>query len=234
MTARSAVRMSARAERDAPAGPSRERILEAAFHLFSEHGFSRVTMRTVAEQVGLHNSSLFHHFRSKSEIARHVFDAVLERLLPLIEPLDGDDPASLDFFVERCLAVADHFLDQPDDARFVMRVILDPEVFLADYVDRLDTDDAAQPVVRLFSSLWTWLGRARESGAIRPVRVYQVTRNLMGVLVFEPAYSLGERQSDSDLSRMTATEFAERRRQRLLELEAFVRGALAPDPRTDR
>ena len=53
---------------------------------------------------------------------------------------------------------------------------------------------------------------------IRPVRIYQATRNLIGILVFEPTYG------SNDLVDPV------RRKSRRRELTAFVRGALAPEP----
>jgi AcrR family transcriptional regulator len=207
-----------------PPGHPRERVVEAALHLFAEHGFSRVTLRAIGTEVGLHNSSLFHHFRGKAEIAAAVFERVLGRLLPQIEPLLEDEPPSLDCFVERLVALGDHFLAEPDDARFLLRVILDPQVFAVDYVASVDESDTSNPLVQLFSSVWGWLDRARNAGAIRPVRISQATRNLMGMLLFEPVYGYGPIGP--------GPHEADRQRHRRLEIESFVRGALAPLPPT--
>ena len=54
-------------------------------------------------------------------------------------------------------------------------------------------------------------------GVIRPVRVYQTTRNLIGLLVFEPTYGSNDLDDPA------------RRKSRRRELTAFVRGALAPE-----
>lgn len=203
-------------------GP-RDRILDEARHLFAAHGFSRVTLRAIGARVGLHNSSIFHHFRGKAEIAQGVFDRVLERLLPLVEPIAGDDPPDLERFVERVVAVADHFTDEPEDARFLVRVFLDPDVFLKGYLDQVDPDNARNPVVRLFTLVWGWLDRARRAGVIRRVRVYQATRNLFGILLFEPVYGLTDSPDE-----WSDGELGERRQQRSIEVAAFVRGALEP------
>lgn len=77
----------------------RERILEAALSLFAEKGFDAVTLRAIGARVGLHNSSLFHHFRSKAEMAQVVFDRVLARVLPILEPLAEDDRPDLERFL---------------------------------------------------------------------------------------------------------------------------------------
>ena len=215
-------------EPDASPGP-RERVLEEALRLFAESGFSRVTLRAIGGEVGLHNSSLFHHFRSKAEIARDVFEGVLERLLPRVERLASDDPPELEHLIEVVLDVADHFRERPEDARFLMRVMLDPEVFLSAYVTEIDADDADQPVVQLFSAVWGWLDRAREAGVIRPVHVYQAARSLFGLMLFEPVYGFHELTEER-----SATEAGRRHEHRRNELEAFVRGAFTPLPDRQR
>ena len=60
---------------------SRDKILDAAEHLFARRGFAGIGLREVAEVAGLGKSSLFHHFRSKAEL----YAAVVGRILDLFE-----------------------------------------------------------------------------------------------------------------------------------------------------
>ena len=113
-------------------------------------------------------------------------------------------------------ATGDHFGSAPDDARFLLRAIIDDQAFLHAYREGVKPEDTDNPLVHLFTILWGWLAAAREAGVIRPVRVYQTTRNLIGILVFEPTYG------SNDLA--DPERLASRRR----ELSSFVRGALAP------
>ena len=54
-----------------------QRILDAAFALFSERGFEEVTMADVAEAAGVARATVFNHFRSK----QGVVDAITEQVL---------------------------------------------------------------------------------------------------------------------------------------------------------
>lgn len=47
---------------------TRQRILEESMKLFSVNGFNNVSIRTIAEAVGVGNSALYKHFKSKQEI----------------------------------------------------------------------------------------------------------------------------------------------------------------------
>ncbi|MCG8314019.1 MAG: TetR/AcrR family transcriptional regulator [Pseudomonadales bacterium] len=55
----------------------RGRILRAAAHLFRQKGFERTTVRDLAQEVGIQSGSIFHHFKTKEEILRHVMIEVI-------------------------------------------------------------------------------------------------------------------------------------------------------------
>jgi AcrR family transcriptional regulator len=61
-----------------PSPDTRARILAAALDLFVEHGYQRVSLRQIAERLGLTKAAILYHFPSKShvlaELAEPVFD----------------------------------------------------------------------------------------------------------------------------------------------------------------
>lgn len=52
---------------------SLEQILDAAEYLFSRHGFDGVTLRDVAQRVGIHTTLLHYYFKDKSDLFESVF-----------------------------------------------------------------------------------------------------------------------------------------------------------------
>lgn len=50
------------------AGNTKELILEAALDLFSQHGFAGASIRQIAGAVGIRESAVYNHFKSKEEI----------------------------------------------------------------------------------------------------------------------------------------------------------------------
>jgi AcrR family transcriptional regulator len=58
---------------------SLEQILDAAEYLFSKHGLYGVTLKDVAQRVGVHTSLLHYYFDDKKAL----FDAVIDRRAPL-------------------------------------------------------------------------------------------------------------------------------------------------------
>ncbi|MDO5690153.1 MAG: TetR/AcrR family transcriptional regulator [Tissierellia bacterium] len=53
---------------------TRDRILEQALILFGESGFSGVSMRDIADRVGIKAASIYNHFSGKDEIFAQLFD----------------------------------------------------------------------------------------------------------------------------------------------------------------
>src|SRR5436853_5768959 len=54
----------------------RDRIIDAAMHVFRRHGFRRSSIEQAAEAAGLTRQALYHHFKSREAL----FRAVIERL----------------------------------------------------------------------------------------------------------------------------------------------------------
>jgi AcrR family transcriptional regulator len=58
---------------------ARERVLIAAETLFRQRGYNVVTMRDIAEEVGIRQASLYYHFPSKEQLFITVIEQVFER-----------------------------------------------------------------------------------------------------------------------------------------------------------
>lgn len=57
-------------------GNTKQKILDVALNLFSISGFEGVSVKQIADQVGIKDSSLYKHYRSKQEI----FDTLLAEM----------------------------------------------------------------------------------------------------------------------------------------------------------
>lgn len=71
-------------------GPTRGKILRAAAKLFSESGYHKVTTREIAKAVGINPASMYHHFPSKAEILKslyEVYSAELRKASPDLDEL---------------------------------------------------------------------------------------------------------------------------------------------------
>jgi AcrR family transcriptional regulator len=53
---------------------TKERIFEVALDLFSQKGYDAVSMREIAEAVGIKKASLYSHFSSKDDLLEQIFN----------------------------------------------------------------------------------------------------------------------------------------------------------------
>lgn len=69
---------------------TKKKILEASIDLFSRKGYSAVSVRELTKAVGIKESSLYNHFRSKEEILESIyqlFKAEHDLALPSVDVL---------------------------------------------------------------------------------------------------------------------------------------------------
>ncbi|WP_276356055.1 TetR/AcrR family transcriptional regulator [Cohnella caldifontis] len=94
------------------ANATKIKILETAVELFSQRGFSGASVRDITGEVGIKESSLYKHFKSKDEILETIFANFrreADKMLPPTEHLDFIARSmSLTEFLERGIA---NFLD---------------------------------------------------------------------------------------------------------------------------
>ena len=55
------------------------KILDAAANLFSHKGYDNVSLREIADAVGIKESSLYNHFESKADILTKLFELFIEK-----------------------------------------------------------------------------------------------------------------------------------------------------------
>ncbi len=71
---------------------TREKILEASIDLISRKGFDAVSVREIAREVGIRESSIYNHFKSKDEILDTIIDYFIRELTRGSQPaMDSDE-----------------------------------------------------------------------------------------------------------------------------------------------
>ncbi|MCW6008887.1 TetR/AcrR family transcriptional regulator C-terminal domain-containing protein [Micromonospora sp. CPCC 205371] len=68
---------------------SRNTILDSALAVVSRDGVGRLTMRSLAESLGAHPTSMYRHFRNKDELLAGLTDRLLDHLHIAVDPSDG-------------------------------------------------------------------------------------------------------------------------------------------------
>ena len=66
---------------------TREAILDAADDFLARHGYKKMTIDALAQQVGIGKGSIYLHFASKEELALSHIDRIIERLKRELETI---------------------------------------------------------------------------------------------------------------------------------------------------
>jgi len=77
---------------------TKERILETALRLFSQRGFTAVSVRDIAGEIGMRESALYRHFPSKQAVFDQLLKDYLARsdaFMATINALPTDDPGGI-------------------------------------------------------------------------------------------------------------------------------------------
>lgn len=88
-----------------PGATAREQILDAAAELFTNHGYANTSTRRIADEVGVRQASLYHHFATKDDILDALLAGTVDKALQLGAQL-LDSPGSTAQHLHT-LAVAD-------------------------------------------------------------------------------------------------------------------------------
>jgi AcrR family transcriptional regulator len=98
----------------------REEIVRAALAIIDADGLERLTMRRLADAVGLQAPSLYHHFDGKAAVVADVIDLLWDEASARVPFDPADDP--VDSAVAILLSIRQSFLDHPDLALFISAI----------------------------------------------------------------------------------------------------------------
>ncbi len=95
-----------------------ERIAEEATRLFVANGYHGVSMREIAEAVGISKAGLYYHFRDKEDLFIAILTANLERVEEIILAARQADPTTRGQVGRMMQAI----FDQPPDQRAIIHL----------------------------------------------------------------------------------------------------------------
>lgn len=95
---------------------SRDEVLQGAIRLVNEHGLEALTMRRLADALGVQAGAIYWHFADKQELYDAMGDEIMVGLLE--PPLTGAWDVQL---AEICRRIADNFLKMRDGAVLATR-----------------------------------------------------------------------------------------------------------------
>src|SRR5262249_55608908 len=108
-----------------PDADVRTRAIAAATRLFAERGFDGTALQDIADKVGVTKPAVLPHFPSKEHVRAAVIDGILAHWSEAVPRLLVAAGASGDRFDGVFGELARFFADDPDQARLVLREMLD-------------------------------------------------------------------------------------------------------------
>jgi len=95
-----------------------DQILSAAKELFSTQGYHGLSMRQIAESVGVSKAALYYHFKNKEQLFLAILDAYLDEMEAMIDQVRAQEPSARG----RIQRLVENILSQPVAQRSVIRL----------------------------------------------------------------------------------------------------------------
>lgn len=70
----------------------KEQVIAAATQLFSEKGFDKTSMNEICEAAQVSKGLVYHHFKSKDEILKEIFEQTTEQMMQMTPSDEGVAP----------------------------------------------------------------------------------------------------------------------------------------------
>jgi len=96
----------------------RSTIIDKAKSLFIEHGYHGLSMREIAEKVGVSKPALYYHFKDKEELFYAVLSSGLDAISNMIDTINNQPVSSS----EKLGLFMEYVLTQPTEQRAFIRL----------------------------------------------------------------------------------------------------------------
>lgn len=151
-----------------------QQIISAAKKLIVKYGSEHVTVKKMAQQIGVSEAAIYRHFNSKKEILSFLLDDVKATLLAGLEMSDGVDPLEV---IEKSLL---HQISDSEQRRGMSFLIIAEIISLG---DRKLKKKAYQVILDFLDRLQKLLTIAVESGKIRKdIEPSAMAKMLFGIM----------------------------------------------------
>jgi TetR/AcrR family transcriptional regulator, cholesterol catabolism regulator len=170
---------------DPDEGPRSKRaaILSAAIKSFGQNGYDATKWSTVADQVGIGQTALYHYFESKAHCLLTIMRLELQRSLEtfLEQVADRSDPMdALRAAVRGAYAVSEHDVLQMRILQSNLALLAVPRNSKREESERL----AARELVHSIESVWTELfERGMAQGVFVRRDAHTLALNMLGMIV---------------------------------------------------
>jgi AcrR family transcriptional regulator len=191
---------------------TRQAILDAAYGLFLERGFSATSMRQIAEQAGIALGGIYNHFASKDEIfqALVIVKHPYVQIFPLLRDVPGD--TAEEFLVNAARIIQTEMGQRPD---FMKLIFIEIVEFSGKHFTKLVEKifPLALPLLQRFSA---------PSSGVRPIPTTVILRIFLGNVIafYVTALLLSDPSLPAELRNVQLVDF----------IDIFMHGILQNNP----
>ncbi len=107
--------MSMMNQKEVKTEQTKQKIIDAALHLFARQGYHKTTVQDVAGYIGMTSGALFHHFSSKKEILYQVIDRLNTGMDRYIDYLSQNRQGSVETLAGLVDLFVEKFHSDPDE-----------------------------------------------------------------------------------------------------------------------
>jgi len=162
----------------------RDQIISAATLLFIQHGYFGLSMRLIAETVGVTKAALYYHFKDKEDLFLAILETYMEKIEALIIEIENVQVAC----PEKIRLLVERILTQPADQRAVIRLASQEMAHLSAFSQQSFGEKYHQ---RFIDRIQTLLEIGIQSGELRRMDSKTATWALLGMMYpyFYPVHS---------------------------------------------
>lgn len=152
---------------------TREQIIDAAFELFANEGYSKTSIAAVAKKAGISKGLIYHYFDSKKAILEAIFDQLVAMGDQMMNFPEDFGPAEK---IKQTLEQTFQFIEKETGmGRLMISLALQPDVF-----DSLKPklDQVQERQILMFKEIMWDLGRSEPE-----LEAYQLGAMMDGILM---------------------------------------------------
>jgi len=150
-------------------------ILEIAEGLFSLYGYVGVSMRSIAEALGISKPALYYHFKNKQELYFEVLNQASKELIESLQQVIGQNVTLQRKFHGVITTYIDYCINKKDMVHLMMQEVSKQDKEIMDSISKISNEilDLLEPLIKEI---------LKESQKIKRVNSRFVTHLFIGIM----------------------------------------------------
>lgn len=155
---------------------TREKVIDAAIHVFIKKGYGGARMQEIADQAGINKGLLHYYFKSKENLFHAVMKKVTNKIDPKLDLLINSEDPIRDKMAQFVSLYIDLLLENPYLPAFVLAELnMNGELFITEII----RENNINPM-----KLMLQIQMEIEEGKLKPINPFNLMVNVISMCVF--------------------------------------------------